>query len=107
MVWIERANPHYSCLVNLKGINKRKRSKWMYPEIDFSKQPIAHSAEMSFSPFSHLLELSEEEDKSAMDKENICRQNDSDFEAVSSLQKVLFIMNSTILFSVKTPNDFS
>jgi len=46
MVWRVLTNHHDDCyfyVVNLKGFNRYKKSKWEYPDLKSATQPILHS----------------------------------------------------------------
>ena len=67
MVWREPKNHHddcYFCMVNIKGINRNNKRKWIYPDLESARRPVPHSDEVSIPVFDHLTELLESSDES-------------------------------------------
>ena len=67
MLWRERKNHNddcFFCLVNIKGIIGGNQSKWTYPDIDSAKRLVANSDEIPAPTFTHLVELSQEDESS-------------------------------------------
>lgn len=84
MIWREQRNhinDCYFCMVSIKGINGRNKSKWRYPDLDSAKRPVSHSQDIPVPSFTCLAELSEEECISSSESN---RQDDIDFEGISS-----------------------
>ena len=73
----------YFCLINIKGINGRNRSKPTYRE-----QLVSHSFEIPVPSFIHLEELHKEYEPSTSARDNTHGQSDSDFEGISSVPLV-------------------
>ena len=66
-VWREPKNHHddcYFCMVNIMGINRNNRRKWIYSDLESVRRPVPHSDEVSIPVFDHLTELIESSDES-------------------------------------------
>ena len=67
MVWREPKNHHddcYFCMVNIKGINRNNRRKWIYPDLESARRPVPNSDEVPIPVFDYLTELIESSDES-------------------------------------------
>ena len=51
-------------MVNIKGINRNNRRKWIYPDLESARRPVPHSDEVPIPVFDHLTELIESSDES-------------------------------------------
>lgn len=50
MIWREPSNHHddcYFCVVNITGINRKNRSKWIYPSLQSAIRPVLSSSDES------------------------------------------------------------
>ena len=68
MVWREQTNhidDCYFCMTNITGINRSKKKKWLYPDIDSARRPISHTAEIPVPIFIKEYEPSHSTDSSA------------------------------------------
>jgi hypothetical protein len=86
MVWREPKNhcdDCYFCLVNIKGINRKNKQNWKYPDLNSARRPVPHSDEIPIPLFNSLPELLEDENEPSLSEgsDSLGRGNDSDFEA--------------------------
>ena len=102
MVWREPKNHHddcYFCMVNIKGINRNNKRKWIYPDLESARRPVPHSDEVPIPMFDHLTELIESSDESisSVDAAVTCSSK-SEFQgaAATPLQFNQFELNDLV-----------
>nr|XP_047125236.1 uncharacterized protein LOC124807409 [Hydra vulgaris] len=88
MVWREQKNHDsdcYFCLVNVKGINRFKKRKFEYPDLESARRPVPHSDDVPISVFTTPpdLTVSDEEDMQNL----VCEHADSGSEYEDSTSK--------------------
>jgi len=71
MIWRQPKNHHddcYFCVVNMKGFNRHKKSKWVYPNLESARRPVCHSDDVPI-PIFHTLQdpLSNNEEMPALE----------------------------------------
>src|SRR5215469_9137588 len=57
MVWREPKNHYddcYFCMINVKGVNRYKKRKIEYPDLESARRPVPHSDEVPVPVFTSL-----------------------------------------------------
>lgn len=87
MIWREQKDhitDCYFCLTNVKGFSSKSKHKINYPNLDSALRPVPHDINLPVPvpPISWTLTDNDENSKS--DTEQICNENDPDFVSVIS-----------------------
>ena len=88
----------YIYLVNIEDVNGCNRRKWMCPDRDSAKWPIAHLAEILVLSFIYLEEFPDEDESSTSAIDSTHGQSDSNVEGTSSVARVFSQRNGVKSF---------